>query len=450
VFDIIGKRNWFFLFSGRILVPGLIAIALTSTSNGKQGLQFSIDYTGGTVWQIQFVKKDVSLDDVRRVLVAQKITEAEVTQDTANNITIRTKQTDLLPPPTPTPTINPSVSASAAGASASAAGASASAAGASASAAGASASAAAASASAAAAPTGSPLSPSASAAAASQSAAAASQSAAAASQSAAAASQSAAAASASASAAAATPTPIPTLPPNSKDQNGKACTKYLPPADSPLGKVAVAFEADPKLGTIACTLQTNTVGPIVSQQLIQQTVLLIILGSLGILLWVGLRFGSIKFGTTAVVALVHDVIVVVGIFAILGTLFGVQIDALFVTAMLTIIGFSVHDTIVVFDRIRENKTRHAGEPFDRIVNHSILQTFGRSINTSMTVVVTLMALLLFAGASIRYFVLALLIGIISGTYSSIFNASPLLVVWQLRDDRRRAERLAAMRGSRRA
>jgi preprotein translocase SecF subunit len=436
VFDIIGKRNWFFLFSGLILVPGLIAIALTSTSNGKQGLQFSIDYTGGTVWQIQFVKKDVSLDDVRRVLLAQKITDAEVTEDTANNITIRTKDTDLLPAPTPTPTVNPSVSASAAGASASAAGASASAAGASASAAGASASAAAA-------PTGSPLSPSASAATASQSAAAASASAVTASQSA-------AAASASASAAAATPTPIPTLPPNSKDQNGKACTKYLPPADSPLGKVAVAFEADPKLGTIACTLQTNTVGPIVSAQLIQQTVLLIILGSLGILAWVGLRFGSIKFGTTAVVALVHDVIVVVGIFAILGTLFGVQIDALFVTAMLTIIGFSVHDTIVVFDRIRENKTRHAGEPFDRIVNHSILQTFGRSINTSMTVVVTLMALLLFAGASIRYFVLALLIGIVSGTYSSVFNASPLLVVWQLRDDRRRAARLAAMRGSRRA
>ena len=141
---------------------------------------------------------------------------------------------------------------------------------------------------------------------------------------------------------------------------------------------------------------------------------------------------------------------VVGIFAILGTFFGVQIDALFVTAMLTVIGFSVHDTIVVYDRIRENKARHAGEPFDQIVNHSILQTFGRSINTSLTVVVTLTALLLFAGASIHYFVLALLIGIISGTYSSIFNASPLLVVWQLWEDGRRAERLAALRGGRRA
>ena len=104
--------------------------------------------------------------------------------------------------------------------------------------------------------------------------------------------------------------------------------------------------------------------------------------------------------------------------------------------MLTVIGFSVHDTIVVFDRIRENKARHAGEPFADIVNHSILQTFGRSINTSLTVVLTLLALLLFGGAAIRDFVLALLIGIISGTYSSIFNASPLLVDWHLWDDRR--------------
>jgi preprotein translocase subunit SecF len=208
--------------------------------------------------------------------------------------------------------------------------------------------------------------------------------------------------------------------------------------------------ADPKIGPIACTLQTNTVGPIISTQLITQTIELILLGSLGILLWVGFRFGSIKFGATALVALLHDVIVVVGLFAIMGTLFGVQIDALFVTAMLTVIGFSVHDTIVVYDRIRENRTRHAGEPFDQIVNHSVLQTFGRSINTSLTVVITLTALLLFAGASIHYFVLALLIGIISGTYSSIFNASPLLVVWQLWEDGRRAKRIAAVRGPKRA
>ena len=104
--------------------------------------------------------------------------------------------------------------------------------------------------------------------------------------------------------------------------------------------------------------------------------------------------------------------------------------------MLTVIGFSVHDTIVVFDRIRENRARHAGEPFAEIVNHSILQTFARSIMTSFTVVLTLLSLYLFGGAAIRNFVLALLIGIISGTYSSIFNASPLLVVWHEWEDRR--------------
>jgi preprotein translocase SecF subunit len=444
VFDVIGKRNWFFLFSGLILVPGLIFIALTPITNGKVGLQFSVDYTGGTVWQIQFVKKDVAVADVQKILVAEGITDADVSEDSAHNFTIRSKNVFLLPAPTPTPTENPSASASAAVASASASGAIVQA---SASAAQASASAAQASASAAAAPTGTPMTPEASAAAASASA---SNAAAFASASAATASQSAAAASASASAAVASPTLAPTPTPNSVGQNGLACSKHLP-ASGPLADAATAFAADTQhTGPIACTLLTNTVGPIVSQELIQQAVLLILLGSLGILIWIGIRFGSIKFGATALAALVHDVIVVVGIFAILGTVFGVQIDALFVTAMLTVIGFSVHDTIVVYDRIRENRARHAGEPFDAIVNHSILQTFGRSINTSLTVVVTLTALLLFAGASIHYFVLALLIGIISGTYSSIFNASPLLVVWQLWEDRRRADRLAALRGGRRS
>ena len=107
-------------------------------------------------------------------------------------------------------------------------------------------------------------------------------------------------------------------------------------------------------------------------------------------------------GVDGAVALLHDVLVVVGVFAILGTFAGLQIDGLFVTAMLTVIGFSVHDTIVVFDRVRENRARHAGEPFDRIVNHSILQTLGRSITTSLTVVLTLLVLLLFAGRGDRH------------------------------------------------
>jgi preprotein translocase subunit SecF len=119
---------------------------------------------------------------------------------------------------------------------------------------------------------------------------------------------------------------------------------------------------------------------------------------------------------------------VLGVFSLLGHFLGVEVDALFVTAILTVIGFSVHDTIVVFDRIRENLRRDKGS-FETVVNNSILETIGRSINTSLTVLLTLLALFLFGGESIRLFVLALLIGIASGTYSSIFNASPLLVTW---------------------
>ena len=194
------------------------------------------------------------------------------------------------------------------------------------------------------------------------------------------------------------------------------------PTQGTLGELRTALEAE--LGPIAEQRSLTTIGAVVCSDLISQALILILVGSIGILLWITYRFRDVKFGVTALVALLHDVIVVVGVFAILGTFFHVEIDALFVTAMLTVIGFSVHDTIVVFDRIRENKARHAGEPFAEIVNHSILQTFGRSIMTSLTVVLTLLALLLFGGAAISDFVLALLIGIISGTYSSIFVATP--------------------------
>ncbi len=202
-----------------------------------------------------------------------------------------------------------------------------------------------------------------------------------------------------------------------------------------LGEVATALQE--QLGPIAEQRSLTTIGPVVSSDLIGQALLLILVGSVGIVAWITYRFRDVKMGVTALVALVHVILVVVWTFAILGTFFNVEIDALFVTAMLTVIGFSVHDTIVVFDRIRENRARHVGEPFADIVNHSILQTFGRSITTSLTVVLTLLALLLFGGSATTFFVLALLIGIVSGTYSSIFNAAPLLVVWQEREDRQR-------------
>jgi preprotein translocase subunit SecF len=204
-----------------------------------------------------------------------------------------------------------------------------------------------------------------------------------------------------------------------------------------------------RFGPIDEVRQEANIGPIISAELGQQAIVLIILGSAGILGWMTLRFQDVRMGAVAIAALIHDVLVVVGIFAILGTFAGLQVDALFVTAMLTVIGFSVHDTIVVFDRIRENRVRHAGEPFAAIVNHSLLQTLGRSLNTSLTTVMVLTALLLFGSEAIRAFVFAMVIGIVSGTYSSIFNASALLVSWHEWAERRREREFAATATTRR-
>src|SRR6185436_17724194 len=159
--------------------------------------------------------------------------------------------------------------------------------------------------------------------------------------------------------------------------------------------------------------------------------------SLGIILYIAYAFRKVarpitswQFGVAAIVALLHDLLVVLGVFSLLGHFKGIEIDSLFVTAMLTVLGFSVHDTILVFDRIRENLRVYSSQPLDFVVNHSISQTIVRSLNTSVTVLLVLLALLLFGGESIKYFVLALFIGIITGTYSSIFVASPILVIWQ--------------------
>jgi preprotein translocase subunit SecF len=192
---------------------------------------------------------------------------------------------------------------------------------------------------------------------------------------------------------------------------------------------------------------SEIVGPIVGGELRQKAVYLTVLGLLFQLIYIAARFKGGAWGVAAAVASLHDILICLGFL----TFFHFEITLNVIAALLTLVGYSVNDTIVVFDRVRENKARHAGEPIAAIVNHSILQTFGRSINTSLTVVMTLTALLLFGGSAITYFVLALLLGIVSGTYSSIFNASPLLVVWQEWEDRRRAAHLAAAaRPSRRA
>jgi len=181
----------------------------------------------------------------------------------------------------------------------------------------------------------------------------------------------------------------------------------------------------------------ENVGPVIGNELKQKTLIALVLASLAIVLYIAFSFrkipkpeSSFRFGIAAVVALIHDILVVVGIFAILGKIWNVEVDTLFVTALLTIVGFSVHDTIVVFDRIRENLNKNTGRKFIDVANISVVQTLGRSLNTSLTVIFVLLALLLFGGETIKWFVVALLVGIISGTYSSIFNATALLVWWE--------------------
>ncbi|MBI2596048.1 protein translocase subunit SecF [Candidatus Daviesbacteria bacterium] len=183
----------------------------------------------------------------------------------------------------------------------------------------------------------------------------------------------------------------------------------------------------------------ENVGPVIGEELKQKAILAILLACTAIVLYITYAFrklpkpaSAFRFGIAAIVALIHDVLVVLGMFAIFGKFFNVEIDTLFVTALLTIIGFSVHDTIVVFDRIRENMPKFIGKKFTEVADVSITQTLARSLNTSLTVVFVLLALLLFGGETIKWFVVALLAGVISGTYSSIFNATALLAFWEER------------------
>jgi preprotein translocase subunit SecF len=303
---IIARKRWFFLFSLLVTIPGLFFIIATPLSGGALGLKFSVDYTGGTVWEFKLEQPADALV-VRDVIAAAGHPEVQVAEAGSGFLIMRTKPLDL--------------------------------------------------------------------------------------------------------------------------QSGSESDPSQP-AGAELAAIRAAIESE--VGPIAEAGSLSTVGPVISQDLTQQAALLIVLGSIGIVLWMTYRFRNLRFGLAALAALLHDVIVTVGFFAVAGTLFGVEIDALFITAMLTIIGFSVHDTIVVFDRVRENLARYAGAPFADIVNHSIVQTLGRSFNTTATVLITLLSLLVFAGGSIRTFVLALFVGILSGTYSSIFNASPLLVWWDER------------------
>ncbi len=175
-------------------------------------------------------------------------------------------------------------------------------------------------------------------------------------------------------------------------------------------------------------LRFENVGPSIGPELVKKTVYAIVIASFVILFWIAIQFKSIKFGTSAVLAMFHDSFILIGLFSLFGHYMGAEVDFLFVTALLTTLSFSVHDTIVVYDRIRETQKKYPGELVE-ISNRAITETMVRSLNNSFTIIFMLVALLLLGGTTIRWFAVALLIGTILGTYSSPFVAVPLLVTW---------------------
>lgn len=202
-------------------------------------------------------------------------------------------------------------------------------------------------------------------------------------------------------------------------------------------KGQIVEELAKRTGTEVSVLTFSSVSPSVGAEVTRAAGIAILLAAVAILTYISYAFRGVehafRYGVAAILAMLHDVFVVLGVEAILAYTLGWEADALFLTALLTVIGFSVHDTIVVFDRVRENSRIYRRIPYETLVNHSIIQTLDRSINTQLTVMFTLFALVLFGGDTIRHFVIILLVGIFSGTYSSIFNAAPILVVWENRE-----------------
>lgn len=192
------------------------------------------------------------------------------------------------------------------------------------------------------------------------------------------------------------------------------------------------------LGEAAIEESFESIGPTIGQELRQKAISAIILVLVAIIVYVSWAFRGVSrgpvpswaYGASAIIALIHDLAITLGVFVVLGEFYGVEINAMFITALLTILGFSVHDTIVVFDRIREGLRRSKQDSFEGVLNESINLTMMRSLNTSTTALIMLIVLFFFGGESIRYFILALIVGITVGTYSSIFVASPVLLFWQ--------------------
>lgn len=199
-------------------------------------------------------------------------------------------------------------------------------------------------------------------------------------------------------------------------------------------KAEVINALEERFGQPVTILRFDSVGPSIGVEAAERAGGAVALAALGILAFITYAFWGLphahRYGIAAIIAMLHDVAVVVGVETYLGHFFGWEVDSLFLTALLTVIGFSVHDTIVVFDRIRENRRLLRRVEFEDLVNRSINQTMARSINTQLTVMLTLLALLIFGGVTTRHFITVLLVGVFSGTYSSIFNAAPILIVWE--------------------
>ena len=177
-------------------------------------------------------------------------------------------------------------------------------------------------------------------------------------------------------------------------------------------------------------LRFETVGPVLGQELLRKMSIAIVVVAVFITFYIWKQFSELKYGISAIIAMFHDSLIILGIFSLLGRFLSVEVGALFVTAVLTTLSFSVHDTIVVFDRIRELRRLHHRLPLQTVVNTAVMETMGRSVNNSMTIIFMLLALVVLGGATIHWFAIALLIGAITGTYSSPFVAVPLLLIWE--------------------
>ena len=196
-------------------------------------------------------------------------------------------------------------------------------------------------------------------------------------------------------------------------------------------RIALKEKIEKNFGKVT-ELRFETIGPVLGRELLVKTVAALVLAALLILAYIAWQFKNWSFGISATIATLHDSLVILGSFSLLGRFFGFEVDILFVTALLTILSFSVHDTIVVYDRIRESLKRFPGTPFETLVNKAISETLVRSLNNSITVIFMLISLVVLGGDTIRQFAIALLIGTVSGTYSSIFTAAPILAVWKNR------------------